>query len=209
MPEIDGGHWLNLKCCNQTISYCHHCPRFHMLAQLYDFFPNTSTHSVSYLDELSGYSSRSDTGSNAHHKVKTDVVGKMPRGAQWMVFGESDLALLPFTLQREAHAIECPRMLVHRHLESPCPHHHAVCAGSVKPNIILLYNPFDLQSISYRLRTPKRWELFLPTSKNLFNHQTWKMPSPTKTPIWNMLHHLTLAFVLSAVFRWVLSRRTM
>ena len=86
--------------------------------------------------------------------------------------------------------------------------HHAVCA-EFETHYYLLYNPFDLQSISYRLKTPKRWELFFPTSKNLFNHHTWKIPSPIKTPIWNMLHHLTLAFVLSAVFRWVLSRRTM
>lgn len=86
--------------------------------------------------------------------------------------------------------------------------HHAICA-EFETHYYLLYNPFDLQSISYRLKTPKRWELFLPTSKNLFNHHTWKIPSPIKTPIWNMLHHLTLAFVLSAVFRWVLSRRTM
>lgn len=86
--------------------------------------------------------------------------------------------------------------------------HHAVCA-EFETHYYLLYNPFDLQSISYRLKTPKRWELFFPTSKNLFNHHTWKIPSPIKTPIWNMLHHLTLAFVLSAVFRWVLSRSTM
>ena len=64
-------------------------------------------------------------------------------------------------------------------------------------------------AISYRLRTPRRSALFLPTSKNRFNHQTWKIPSPTKTIIWKMLHHLTLPFVLSAVLRWVRSRTTM
>lgn len=43
------------------------------------------------------------------------------------------------------------------------------------------------------------------TSKNLFNHHTWNTPSPSKTPSWKMLHHLTLAFVLSAVFLCVRS----
>jgi hypothetical protein len=70
-------------------------------------------------------------------------------------------------------------------------------------------NSFDLyKPISYRLRTPKRSALFLPTSKNRFSHHTWKMPSPIKTPIWKMLHHLTRPFVLSAVFRCILSRTT-
>ena len=47
------------------------------------------------------------------------------------------------------------------------------------------------------------------TSKNLFNHQTWKIPSPINTPNWKIDHHLTLEFVLSAVFLCVLSRTTM
>jgi hypothetical protein len=63
--------------------------------------------------------------------------------------------------------------------------------------------------VSYRIKTPKRSEPCVPTSKKRFNHQTWKMPSPTSTPIWKMLHHLTLPFVLSAVFLWVRSRITM
>lgn len=47
------------------------------------------------------------------------------------------------------------------------------------------------------------------TSKNLFNHHTWKMPSPIRTPSWKIDHHLTLAFVLSAVFLCVRSLTTM
>jgi hypothetical protein len=47
------------------------------------------------------------------------------------------------------------------------------------------------------------------TSKNLFNHHTWKIPSPISTPNWKIDHHLTLAFVLSAVFRCVRSLTTM
>jgi hypothetical protein len=47
------------------------------------------------------------------------------------------------------------------------------------------------------------------TSKNLFNHQTWKTPSPISTPSWKIDHHFTLAFVLSAVFLCVRSRTTM
>lgn len=43
------------------------------------------------------------------------------------------------------------------------------------------------------------------TSKNLFNHHTWNTPSPSRTPSWKMLHHFTLAFVLSAVFLCVRS----
>jgi len=92
----------------------------------------------------------------------------------------------------------------------PC--YNAKCNCQTNPSLsiaVSLYNPFDLcKSISYRLRTPKRAALFLPTSKNRFNHQTWKIHSPIKTPIWKILHHLTLPFVLSAVLRWVLSRTT-
>lgn len=47
-----------------------------------------------------------------------------------------------------------------------------------------------------------------PTSKNLFSHQTWNTPSASSTPNWKILHHLTLAFVLSAVFLCVLSLTT-
>ena len=47
------------------------------------------------------------------------------------------------------------------------------------------------------------------TSKNRLSHQTWKIPSPIRTASWKMLHHFTRAFVLSAVFRWTRSRRTM
>jgi hypothetical protein len=47
------------------------------------------------------------------------------------------------------------------------------------------------------------------TSKNLFNHHTWKIPSPISTPNWKIDHHLTLAFVLSAVFLCVRSLTTM
>src|SRR5271168_495821 len=47
------------------------------------------------------------------------------------------------------------------------------------------------------------------TSKNLFNHHTWKIPSPIRTPSWKIDHHLTLAFVLSAVFLCVRSLTTM
>lgn len=47
------------------------------------------------------------------------------------------------------------------------------------------------------------------TSKNLFSHHTWKPPFALSTRIWKMLHHLTRALVLSAVFLWVLSRTTM
>src|SRR5271168_4954016 len=47
------------------------------------------------------------------------------------------------------------------------------------------------------------------TSKNLFNHHTWKIPSPINTPSWKIDHHLTLAFVLSAVFLCVRSLTTM
>ena len=47
--------------------------------------------------------------------------------------------------------------------------------------------------------------LMVDTSKNRFNHHTWNTPSPSKTPSWKILHHLTLAFVLSAVFLCVRS----
>lgn len=47
------------------------------------------------------------------------------------------------------------------------------------------------------------------TSKNLFSHHTWKTPSAINTPSWKIDHHLTLAFVLSAVFLCVRSRTTM
>jgi hypothetical protein len=123
---------------------------------------------------------------------------------QWTILRETDAALLPGKLQK-LRPIHCALEWWYTLMSN---RHHAVCA-EIETHYYLLYNPFDLQSISYRLKTPKRWELFLPTSKNLFSHHTWKIPSPIKTPIWNMLHHLTLAFVLSAVFRWVLSRRTM
>ena len=43
------------------------------------------------------------------------------------------------------------------------------------------------------------------TSKNRLSHHTWKIPSPIKTPSWKILHHFTLAFVLSAVFLCVRS----
>ena len=63
-----------------------------------------------------------------------------------------------------------------------------------------------LPSVVLALRSDS--EALVLTSKNLFNHQTWKMPSPTNTNIWKMLHHFTLEFVLSAVFLCVLSRMT-
>lgn len=47
------------------------------------------------------------------------------------------------------------------------------------------------------------------TSKNLRSHQTWKMKSLMTTMMTKMFHHLTRAFVLSAVFLCVRSRTTM
>jgi hypothetical protein len=120
-------------------------------------------------------------------KLKIDIVWNSSCGFQRVALWESDAALLPGKLQIKDLSIQDPRVVVHRHFDSPF--RIAMFPSSCylrrkcKPYIIFLYNPFDLQSISYRLRTPKRWELFLPTSKNLFSHQTWKIPSPTKTPI--------------------------
>jgi len=106
-------------------------------------------------------------------------------------------------------------LLVHcGNVSDPLLPRSALCAGLYRREwnirIVSLHNPFDLwESISYRLNTPKRSALFFPTSKNRFNHQTWKIPSAVKTSIWKILHHLTLEFVLSAVLRWVRSRTTM
>ena len=79
---------------------------------------------------------------------------------------------------------------------------------------IQLNDPLDLQDISIQSiihnvhrRIPDPFCTL--TSKNLLSHQTWKMPSPMSTPSWNILHHLTLPFVLSAVFRCVRSLMTM
>jgi hypothetical protein len=92
----------------------------------------------------------------------------------------------------------------HRSLMLNAPVHYVM-----PQNGLFLYTTrLTYKSISYRLKTPKRSALFLPTSKNRFSHQTWKTPSAANTPIWKMLHHFTRALVLSAVFRCVRSRRT-
>lgn len=70
----------------------------------------------------------------------------------------------------------------------------------------LLYNTFDLPSSVTNVANGSLSQL---TSKNLFNHHTWKTPSPISTPSWKIDHHFTRALVLSAVLRCVRSRITM
>jgi hypothetical protein len=73
-----------------------------------------------------------------------------------------------------------------------------------------LYDTLDLfPSVSAHTPSNRPQTRILQTSKNRFRYHTWNSPFPPTTPSWKMLHHFTREFVLSAVFRWTISRTTM